>query len=52
MRKPAAPKVSQIELKQIELNKLLVQYAVTNIKNPRIKQLQNEIDFFYFGLKM
>jgi hypothetical protein len=52
MRKPAAPKVSQIELKQIELKRLLVQYAVTNIKNHRIKQLQNEIDFFYFGLKI
>jgi hypothetical protein len=52
MRKPAPPKVSQIELKQIELNKLLVQYAITNIKNPRINKLKNEIDFFYFGLKI
>ena len=52
MRKPAAPKVSQIELKQIELKRLLVQYAITNIKNPRINKLQNEIDFFYFGVKI
>jgi hypothetical protein len=52
MRKTALPKVSQIELKQIELNNLLIQFALTNIKSPRINQLQNEIDFFYFGLKI
>ena len=51
MRKPVTPKVYQIELKQSELNKLLIQFALTNIKNHRINQLQNEIDFFYFGLK-
>jgi hypothetical protein len=44
--------VSQIELKQIKLKRLLIQYPVTNIKNPRINKLQNEIDFFYFGLKI
>lgn len=43
---------SKIDQKQMELNNLLIQFALTNIKNPRIKQLQNEIDFFYFGLKI
>lgn len=52
MRKPAPPKENQIELKQIELRKLLLQYARTKTPNPKIKQLQAEIDFFYFGLKI
>ena len=52
MRKPAPPKENQIELKQIELRKLLLQYAKTKIHNPRIKQLQAEIDYFHYGLKI
>ena len=42
---------SQIELKQTELRKLLLQYAKTKNPNPKIKQLQAEIDYFHYGLK-
>ena len=44
--------ISQIELKQTELRKLLLQYAKTKTPNPKIKQLQAEIDFFHYGLKI
>ena len=52
MRKTAAPKENTIELKQTELRKLLLQYAKTKIHNPKIKQLQSEIDYFHYGLKI
>ena len=51
MRKPTPPKENQIELKQTELRKLLLEFARTKIHNPKIKQLQAEIDFFNYGLK-
>ena len=44
--------ISQIELKQTELRKLLIEFARTKIHNPRIKQIQSEIDFFHYGLKI
>ena len=50
MRKTAAPKENTIELKQTELRKLLLEFARTKIHNPRIKQLQSEIDYFHYGL--
>ena len=43
--------ISQIELKQTELKKLLIEYAKTKTPNPKIKQLQAEIDYFHYGLK-
>ena len=52
MRKPATPKENQIELKQTELRKLLLEFARTKIHNPKIKQLQSEIDYFHYGLKI
>ena len=52
MRKPAPPKENQIELKQTELRKLLIEYAKNKIPNPRIQKLQSEIDYFHYGLKI
>ena len=52
MRKPTPPKENQIEFKQTELKKLLIEYAKTKTPNPKIKQLQSEIDYFHYGLKI
>jgi hypothetical protein len=40
------------EIKQKELNNLLIQYAMTKIKHPKIDILRAELDYFCYGLKL
>ena len=40
------------EIKQKELNNLLIQYALTNIKHTKIDVLRAELDYFCYGLKL
>ena len=40
------------EIKQKELNNLLIQYALTKIKHPKIDVLRAELDYFCYGLKL
>jgi hypothetical protein len=40
------------EIKQKELNNLLIQYALTKIKHPKIDVLRSELDYFCYGIKL
>jgi len=40
------------EIKQKELNNLLIQNALTKIKHPKIDILRAELDYFCYGLKV
>lgn len=49
MKKNSKP---TFEIKQKELNNLLVQYALTKIKDPNIDKLRAELNYFAYGIKL
>ena len=49
MKKNSKP---TFEIKQKELNNLLVQYAITKIKDPKINILRAELNYFAYGIKL